>query len=119
MAASVAERVAFLVSSTVGLMPWPAASFAMSLASNSQAASGPSQPPYAAPLTPFRPMFKDRAFALPLLLLEVLAIVVLLVGQMPTARGSRVASSLPRPGEARAACIGALFLPPRPKPGRW
>src|SRR5438552_385156 len=32
---------------------------AISLASNSQAASGPSQPPYAAPLTPFRPMCMD------------------------------------------------------------
>ncbi len=38
----------------------------MSLASNSQAASGPSQPPYAAALTPFRPMWSDKPRAWPL-----------------------------------------------------
>jgi hypothetical protein len=35
----------------------------MSLASNSHAASGPSQPEYAAALTPFKPMCSETAFA--------------------------------------------------------
>ena len=44
-AASTRARVAFFVSSTVGRRPLAFAIAAMSLASNSQAASGPLQPP--------------------------------------------------------------------------
>ena len=44
IAASTLARVAFFVSSTVGFMAFDIAMAAMSLASNSQAASGPSQP---------------------------------------------------------------------------
>lgn len=44
MPASVLARVAFLVNKTVGFMPLVFAMAAMSLASNSQAASGPVQP---------------------------------------------------------------------------
>jgi hypothetical protein len=64
IAASRFARVAFFVSSTLGFMPLARAIPAMSFASNSQAASGPSQPAYAAALTAFRPRCNEIALGL-------------------------------------------------------
>ena len=54
--------MALRVSSTVDCMPFDAAIAAMSLASNSHAASGPVQPPYALAATLLRPMCSERPF---------------------------------------------------------